>query len=114
MLVHSDNTVSVIPDTAQAYSAVDVHTLDKKLGEFHSLRVSRRAGSEVQPGFDPFEMVIVGSMVFDPSTSSGDDCECGNPLRGEVIQSPSIVVGDDALLLKYLNPHLIVIVTEAT
>ena len=36
------------------------------------------------------------------------------PLRGEVIQSPSIVMGDDALLLKYLNLHIIVIATEAT
>ena len=36
------------------------------------------------------------------------------PRRGEVIQSPSTVLGDDALLLKYLNPHLMVVVTEAT
>lgn len=36
------------------------------------------------------------------------------PRRGEVIQSPSTVLGDDALLLKYLNPHTLVVVTEAT
>ena len=125
LLVHSDNTVSVVPDTARAYGAVDeamstaaeqnglfVHTLDKNSGEFHALRVSRRAGSDLRPGSDPFELITVGITLFDPSQET--IVNVAYPLRGEVIQSPSIVMGDDALLLKYLNPHIIVIVTEAT
>lgn len=125
LLVHSDNTVSVVPDTVRAYGTVDeamstaagqnglfVHTLDKNSGEFHALRVVRRAGSELQHGLDPFELVTVGSTIFDPSQET--IVNVAYPLRGEVIQSPSIVMGDDALLLKYLNPHIIAIVTEAT
>jgi hypothetical protein len=124
LLVHSDNTVSVIPDSARAYSAVDeamstavqnglfVHTLDKKSGVFHALRVTRRAGSELSSVSNPFELITVGSVIFDPTQEK--IVNVAYPLRGEVIQSPSIVMGDDALLLKYLNPHIIVIVTEAT
>ena len=33
------------------------------------------------------------------------------PQRGEVVSSPATILGDDSLLLKYLNPHLVVIVT---
>jgi len=36
------------------------------------------------------------------------------PQRNEVVQSPATILGDDSLLLKYLNPHLCVVVTEAT
>jgi hypothetical protein len=32
-------------------------------------------------------------------------------MREEVVQSPSTALGDDSLLLKYLNPHLSVVVT---
>jgi len=35
------------------------------------------------------------------------------PHRDEVVQSPCHILGDDSLLLKYLNPHLAVIVTMA-
>ena len=35
------------------------------------------------------------------------------PLYHEVIQSPAVVLGDDSLLLKYLNPHLVVVATLA-
>mmetsp|Transcript_14717 Transcript_14717/g.31660 ORF Transcript_14717/g.31660 Transcript_14717/m.31660 type:complete len:1277 (-) Transcript_14717:127-3957(-) len=122
LLIHSDQSVSVVPDTAQSYAIVDeavsaagrnglfVHTVDKKSGEFHALRVSRKSGSKLSP--NPFELVTVGTTIFDPSQEN--IVNIAYPRRGEVIQSPSTVLGDDALLLKYLNPHLIVVVTEAT
>ena len=118
LLVHSDHSVTVVPDTARSYTMVDeamsaagqnglfVHTIDKKTGEFLALRVSRKSGS------DSFELVTVGTTIFDPNQER--IVNVAYPQRGEVIQSPSTVLGDDALLLKYLNPHLVVIVTEAT
>lgn len=125
LLVHSDNTVSVVPDTTLSYVAIDeamstsaslnglfVHTLDEESGEFNSLRLTRKVGSELQPGSNPFELITVGSTIFDPSQET--IINVAYPSRGEVIQSPSIVMGDDSLLLKYLNPHIVVIVTEAT
>ena len=36
------------------------------------------------------------------------------PNREEMIQSPCHVLGDQSLLLKYLNPHLVVLVTVST
>jgi len=123
LLVHSDNTVSAVPDTARSYLIVDeamaaatgnglfVHTIDKSSGEFHALRVSRKnVGSSDQA--QPFELSTVGTTIFNPKQEK--IVNVAYPRRGEVIQSPSTVLGDDALLLKYLNPHIIVVVTEAT
>jgi len=121
VLVHADNSVSVVPDTARSHSVVDeaisatgrnglfVHTLNRQSGEFRALRVARTTAID---GSHPFELVTVGTTIFDPNQESIIDVSY--PQRGEVIQSPSTVLGDDALLLKYLNPHLVAIVTEAT
>lgn len=126
LLIHSDDTVTVVPNTPRSYAIVDeaiaastnglfVHTLDKETGEFHAFRVSREADAEEmeQPQFEPTaKLVTVGTTIFDPSNEK--IVNVVYPRRGEVIQSPSTVLGDDALLLKYLNPHLMVVVTEAT
>ncbi len=117
LLVHSDNTVSVIPDTARSRAVVDeavaagnnglfVHSIDKHTGEFRSQIVAKKAAS------DSFDLVTVGTTVFDPSQEK--IINVSYPRRGEVLQSPSTVLGDESLLLKYLNPHLVVVVTEAT
>lgn len=58
LLVNSDQSVNVVPDTARSYAIVDeamaatagqnglfVHTLDKESGEFHALRVSKKVGA---------------------------------------------------------------------
>ncbi|KAL7471091.1 hypothetical protein ACHAXS_011390 [Conticribra weissflogii] len=121
LLVHADNSVSVVPDTVRSHSVVDeaisasgrnglfVHTLNKQSGEFNALRVARKTAID---GLHPFELVTVGTTIFDPTQES--IINISYPQRGEVIQSPSTVLGDDALLLKYLNPHLVAVVTEAT
>jgi len=36
------------------------------------------------------------------------------PSRNQVVQSPSNILGDDSLLIKYLNPHIMVVVSEIT
>lgn len=122
LLIHSDDSVSVVPDSARALTTVDeamsvadglfVHTIDKTSGKLRALRVSRKLGAELSPGSTPFELITVGTTIFDPSQEQIVDV--AYPRRGEVIQSPSTVLGDDALLLKYLNPHIMVVVTEAT
>jgi len=125
LLVHSDQSVSVVPETARSYTIVNeampaathqnglfVHTVDKKSGEFHALQLSKKGGAELKPGSNPFELITVGTTIFDPSQEK--IVNVVYPRRGEVMQSPSTVLGDDALLLKYLNPHIMVVVTEAT
>ena len=118
LLVHSDETVSVVPNTVRSRLIVKeaiasigkqglfVHSIDKHSGEFRSQIVSWRAESE------SFDLTTIGTTVFDPSQEKIFNVVY--PRRGEVIQSPSTVLGDESLLLKYLNPHLVVVVTEAT
>ena len=102
--------------SAAAGNGLFVHTIHKASGVFEALRVTRKAHDEqislLKPGSNPFELVTVGTTIFDPTQEK--IVNVAYPRRGEVIQSPSTVLGDDALLLKYLNPHLIVVVTEAT
>ncbi|KAL3781363.1 hypothetical protein HJC23_013447 [Cyclotella cryptica] len=124
LIVHENDTVSVVPDNARSHSTVDeaisapgrnglfVHTVNKQTGEFHAMRVARKLKSSLELGSKAFKLVTVGTALFDPSQEK--IVNVAHPQRGEVIQSPSTVLGDDALLLKYLNPHLVVVVTEAT
>lgn len=124
LLVHSDNTVSVIPNTTRSRAIVDeamtaaeknglfVHSIDKHTGEFRSQIVSRKAGSDLELESNSFKLATIGATVFDPSEEK--IVNIAYPQRGEVVQSPSTVLGDESLLLKYLNPHLVVVVTEAT
>ncbi|KAL7554367.1 hypothetical protein ACHAWF_017814 [Thalassiosira exigua] len=119
LLIHSDRTVSVVPDVDRSHVIVDevlanagpnglfVHTVDKNTGEFDAFRLTKKSESTGEYG-----LVQVGSTTFDPSLER--IVTVAYPRRGEAMQSPSSVVGDDALLLKYLNPHLVVVVTEAT
>eukprot|EP00957_Ditylum_brightwellii_P009099 687970-Ditylum_brightwellii.AAC.1 len=51
-------------------------------------------------------------ITFNPSTE--EIVNVVYPQRGEVIQSPASILGSDSLLLKYLNPHLAVVVTVVT
>jgi Protein of unknown function (DUF1620). len=55
---------------------------------------------------------VVGETVFNPKMER--IVNVAYPQRNEVIQSPFTILGDDSLVLRYLNPHLCVIITEAT
>lgn len=52
--------------------------------------------------------LTIGSTVFDGEKI----VSVAYPTRHEAIQSPCSVLGDDSLLLKYLNPHIAVFMTE--
>jgi hypothetical protein len=52
--------------------------------------------------------LTIGSTVFDGEKI----ISLAYPPRHESVQSPCSVMGDDSLLLKYLNPHLAVFITE--
>jgi len=58
------------------------------------------------------KVMTIGETIFDPEMET--ILSVTYPQRNEVVQSPTTIVGDDSLLLKYLNPHLCVVVTEAT
>jgi hypothetical protein len=59
-----------------------------------------------------FSSLVLGETLFNPTKERIVNVAYPNP--EEVVQRPVTILGDDSLLLKYLNPHLAVIVTEAT
>lgn len=88
-------------DSLGTISNMYAHYLDKKSATLNSF------GITVGTDGGSVATYLVGSAVF-----PGEEIVAvAYPPREEVIQSPCSVLGDDSLLLKYLNPHLTVIVT---
>ncbi len=110
-----DNSIAFVPSSAkgiiEASISSDVgmytHTIDKDTGFFRSMKLSTDDSSSLSG-----KVEVVGETVFDPSMEK--IINIAYPQRNEVVQSPATILGDDSLLLKYLNPHLCVVVTEAT
>ena len=126
-VVHSDGSLTVLPETGAARAAVAdavgggaargglfAHTIDREGGNFRSYRLAAKpAGGGSGGGGDvAFSAQEVGASTFDPALER--IVSVAYPRRNEVVQSPSVTLGDDSLLLRYLNPHLCVVVTSAT
>lgn len=119
-VLHEDDSVTTVPNTDHGREVLGdvletaggggggnglyVHTLNRSSGTFRSLRIeSADERSKATP---------VGEAAFNPARERV--VSVAYPKRNEVVQSPATIIGDDSLLLKYLNPHLCVVVTEAT
>ena len=109
ILLHADDSVTLIPRSKQSSSefrqaiasGLFTHKIDTESGHLRSFRIQ---------GDD--KAYTIGESLFD--TSKEKIINVVYPQRNEVVQTPATISGDDSLLLKYLNPHLCVIVTEAT
>jgi hypothetical protein len=109
ILLHADDTVTVIPESKQTSSeftqaistGLFTHKIDTESGRLRSFRIQGDG-----------KAYTIGESLFD--TTKEKIVNIVYPQRNEVVQSPATISGDDSLLLKYLNPHLCVIVTEAT
>jgi len=130
ILVHEDDGVSIVPYTVQSAGEVEkaigeglyAHTVDvdgsstgvEEVGSnglFRSMKIvadGTTSSSKSRMG----KVMTIGETIFDPEMET--ILSVTYPQRNEVVQSPTTIVGDDSLLLKYLNPHLCVVVTEAT
>lgn len=110
LLVLEDNSYVVVPNTSQSVTEtskiIDAglysHKVDKENGLFTTMKIGKVSE----------ETVVIGQTLFDPTMEK--IVNVAYPQRNEVVQSPATISGDDSLLLKYLNPHLCVVVTEAT
>lgn len=103
LMLEDQSLVSVTGDDSavDAASGMYTHVLDKSNGGLKSFGITGRNGLETH---------LIGSATF-----PGEEIvSVAYPSREEVVQSPCDVLGDDSLLLKYLNPHLVVIVTMVT
>ncbi len=110
LLLLEDDSILVVPSTSQSVSEISktitsglyTHKINKETGLFTTMKIEK----------DSKQAVVIGETVFDPSAEK--IVNVVYPQRNEVVQSPATILGDDSLLLKYLNPHLCVIVTEVT
>lgn len=104
-LILSDGSVVFVPGAQNVENNLFTHVISKDTGIFRSMKVHVNADGNGSAD-------VVGETVFDPKMER--IVNVAYPQRNEVIQSPFTILGDDSLVLKYLNPHLCVIVTEAT
>lgn len=108
-LVLEDDTVAVVAAVASnsnelgklIESGLYTHSIDRESGVLRSVKLNGNGSVET-----------VGQAVFDPKVEK--IVNVAYPQRNEVVQSPSTILGDESLLLKYLNPHICVVVTEAS
>ena len=114
LLLLQDGTTVAVPPMPSALEAVDrqlqqatngfyVHSIQSN-GGGAALRTFHVSTPPIHQGFPTHP---IGSTTF-----PGEDIvRVAYPKRDEAIESPSLALGDDSLLLKYLNPHLVVILT---
>jgi hypothetical protein len=104
-LILSDGSVLFVPSVQTIENNVFSHIIDQDTGIFRTMKVRTNLDGKAS-------VEVVGETVFDPNVEK--IVNVAYPQRNEVIQSPFTILGDDSLILKYLNPHLCVIVTEVT
>lgn len=112
LVLDEKKEVSVIPsieakETAKTIIATSdyfVHTLNREKGALTSMMLELENGSNSN-----FVASIVGKATIPEEIVS---VAYFSP--EEVIQSPATIMGDDSLLLKYLNPNLAVIISKGT
>lgn len=112
LILHEDLSLSVIPYDAETIDLVKKHLAKTQNGFFaHKIDKSTQKLESYQvifaDGKSKFEARPVGMTSF-----SGEEIvEVAYPIRHEAVQSMSTILGDDSLLLKYINPHLAVVLT---
>lgn len=110
VLVHEDESISVIPDDNNGKGTVLEHIRSNKNGMYTHI-VNRETNSinsfQIEEESSSFVPKLVGYTSFPGERI----IEVAYPQRDEVVQAPCKTLGDDSLLLKYLNPHLALIMT---
>jgi hypothetical protein len=106
ILVLEDGSLAFLPRAPKTdEDSLYTHVVDKAAGVFRSMKVNAMSDGSGN-------VETVGETIFDPKVER--IVNVAYPQRNEVVQSPSTILGDDSILLKYLNPHICVVVTEAT
>lgn len=103
-LILNDGAVVTVPPTASEINTDNrpmfSHSMNRETGQLIALQMTKQ-------GDGKFSTREVGTAVF-----PGEEImTVAYPSREQVVQSPCHVLGDDSLLLKYLNPHLAVVMT---
>jgi len=111
MVVDNQRKVSFFPDTKEVHQEVSrllpqlfFHLLNKTSGEIASYMLRQRLTSSEQ-----YTTVEIAAAVFPTNSEQIVAVQYPELLQHE--SQPAQVLGDDSLLLKYLNPHLMVVAT---
>ena len=113
LLLHEDRSLSVIPGDAETMELVKeqltrtpngmyTHLVDKATSRLESLQVTTAADS-----------TLVSQQVGRTAFTGERIVKVAYPIREEMVQTMSTILGDNSLLLKYINPHLAVVMTIA-
>jgi len=125
VLLYEDGSVNTLPSDATVEKSLQkiihaanngyyLHALDKHKGLLTSTEVTSTSTSTSttrSTGNLGFSTQEVGQLQFSPQERV---VSIHYPNPDEIVQTPVTILGDDSLLLKYLNPHLAVVVTELT
>lgn len=85
-----------------------VHTIDKTTGLFQSFLITNFSNTK-DSIFRIYNTSTVSSVLFSPQTEK--IVSITYPTSNDVIDQRYTVLGDDSLLIKYYNPHIVFIVT---
>jgi hypothetical protein len=102
VLVPADDEAKkvVAEHLASSANGVFAHSIDEQEGSLASFRLETKSDGS-------FATTRVGQTSF-----AGESIlRVSYPMRDEVIHSMSTILGDNSLLLKYLNPHMALVVT---
>ena len=111
-LILEDRSVVFLPNDASTQRGALEHLKSSPNG-FYSHIIDRQKGMIesvlVHPEESTASILSIGTTSFPEETIVA----VAYPNREETIQSPSNALGDQSLLLKYINPHLFVVVTTS-
>lgn len=113
LLLGEDQSLTVVPADAETDALVQkqlhkspnglyTHMVDKVTNKVESFRVTHAADRDRK---------FVARSVGLTSFAGEQIIKVTYPLRHEDVQSMSTILGDNSLLLKYINPHMAVVVT---
>jgi ER membrane protein complex subunit 1, C-terminal len=107
VLMHEDHSISLVP----AESSLS-HALGASANGFYAHVLTGSKSADVRLESYQISAAAASARLVGQTTFEGERLiQTVYPPRGEVVQSPCMVLGDDSLLLKYLNPHLAAIIS---
>ena len=119
VILHEDESATIIPDSPSGKAAVAAAIDGAGRNGLFTHTINRNSGSIKAYRFhvstDDAQNIIaqqVGGSAFIPEQET--IVSVAYPRRNEIVQSPARILGDDSLLLSYLNPHLSVVITVAS
>ena len=111
MLLLEDGSVSIIPNDDKAVAAVSEKVKINQNGLYTHVFYKGKSNMETFQILESTHGSFTTRLIGQTSFPGEKIVNVAYPHRNEVINSPCDVLGDDSLLLKYLNPHMVAVVT---